>query len=74
MLGEMGTQGINKYLGLPSYIGRSKAQVFADIKERVRRKLMGWKEKILLAGGREVLIKAVIQAIPTYTMSCFKLP
>ena len=60
-----------KYLGLPSIISKSKDEIFAEIKERVGRKLSGWKEKMLSVGGQEVLIKAVAQAIPTYTMSCF---
>lgn len=38
------------------------------------KKLQGLKEKILSQVGRQVLIKSIIQAIPTYFMSFFKLP
>ena len=59
---------------MPALVGRAKKRSFIYIKERVWKKLQGWKEKLLFVVGREVLIKVVIQAIPTYTMSCFKLP
>ena len=62
------------YLGLPYLVGRSKTNSFAQLKERVANKLAGWKEKLLSNVGKEVLIKAVAQAVPSYTMSCFLLP
>jgi len=46
-------------LGLPSIIGKSKKEVFAEVKERVGKKLSGWKEKMLPIGAREILIKEV---------------
>lgn len=63
-----------EYLGLLSLIGKSKTYVFAEIKERVGKKLASWKGKLLSTRGREILIKAVAQAVPTYTMSCFQSP
>ena len=63
-----------KYLGLPTVIGRSKKEIFASIRERIWKKTQGWKEKLLSKPGKEVLLKAVVQAIPTYMMSTFKIP
>ena len=63
-----------KYLGLPSLVGRKRRNTFNDIKEKLVKKLARWKEKLLSKASNEILIKAVAQAIPTYIMSCFKLP
>jgi hypothetical protein len=68
------SESISKYLGMPTTMGRSKIQDFSFIMDKVWSKLKGWKEKNLSFAGRSVLISAVIQAIPTYMMSCFLTP
>jgi len=54
-------------------MGRSKIRTFEYLKERVWKRIQGWKEKLLSKAGKGVLIKAVAQAIPSYAMSCFDL-
>ena len=63
-----------RYLGMPSILSRNKSDMFSFILERVLNKMQGWKQKLLSDAGREVLIKSVIQAIPSYAMQCFLLP
>ena len=73
-LGVPGIKEYEKYLGLLVMVGRKKEEIFIYIKERIWGKLQGWKEKLLSQDGREVLLKAIVQAIPTFAMSCFQLP
>ena len=54
-------------------MGINKKGSLNYIKEQVWSKLEGWKEKLLSQTGKEVLIKAIVQAIPTFAMSYFKL-
>ena len=63
-----------RYLALPLLVGRGKKKAFNCIKDQVGRKIASWKGKLLSIAGREILIKIVAQATPTYTMNCFKLP
>ena len=74
MLGVSVIQQYEKYLGLPSLVGRKKKESFNHIKQQVWKRLAGWEAKLLSQAGREILIKSVAQALPTYTMTCFKLP
>ena len=72
-LGVLEIKEYEKYLGLPTVVGRNKKVTLNYIKERVWTKLQDWKEKLLSQARKEVLLKAVVQAIPTFAMSCFKL-
>jgi hypothetical protein len=65
---------IDSYLGLPIVVGKSKGLAFNDIVERVSKRLSNWKVKFLSQAGKEVLLKVVVQTIPTYSMGVFQLP
>ena len=62
------------YLGLPMVGGKSKVYTFKGLHERITKKVRGWKEKFISKAGREILIKSIAQAIPTYTVGIFKTP
>ena len=64
---------VEKYLGLPTAIGRSSDDQFEHIVASIKKLVNGWAPKLLNSAGREVLIKSICQAILTYSMSCFKL-
>jgi hypothetical protein len=56
-----------KYLGMPSDVGISINGAFKYLKDRVWKRVQGWLE-LLLVAGKEVLIKFVAQAIPTFSV------
>ncbi|KAM1172680.1 hypothetical protein ACFX2G_023238 [Malus domestica] len=62
-------EDLGTYLGVPTMWGRSKHDALAFIKERILAKILGWKQQFLSKEGKEVLIKAVSLAIPTYPMN-----
>jgi hypothetical protein len=66
--------GTGKYLGLPSMIRRSKKAIFNYIKDRIWNRITSWSSKLLSQAGKEVLIKSMAQAIPSYCMGVFLLP
>jgi ribonuclease HI len=64
----------DKYLGLPALVGADRSDCFEHFIERIIQRINGWKEKMLSIGGKEILLKAVAQAIPVYAMSVFLIP
>lgn len=62
------------YLGLPSLVGRRKREILGFIRDRIVNRINSWNNMFLSKAGKEVLLKSVIQAIPSFAMSIFLLP
>src|SRR5690606_9459048 len=67
--GEMGS-----YFGLPENLSGSKIHVLSFIQKRLDNRVNGWTFKFFTKGGKEVIIKSVITALPNNVMSCYRLP
>ena len=63
-----------KYLGLPTPKGRMSKGKFQNLQTSLTKRLVQWGDGYLAQPGREMLIKSVAQALPTYIMGVFKLP
>ena len=65
---------MGKYLGLPEHFGRKKHNIFASLVDHIRQRAHSWTFRFLSGAGKMILLKSVLAAMPTYAMSCFKLP
>lgn len=72
-VGAVSCKNYETYLGLPEVVGKAKYNTFSCIKEKMWQRIHNWKNNFLSKAGNEVLIKAVLQAISTYSISVFKL-
>ncbi|XP_071725250.1 uncharacterized protein [Rutidosis leptorrhynchoides] len=61
----------DRYLGLSLLMGSSKIMNFKHVAEKVWKRLHSWSSRFLSNAGKDVLIKTVIQVIPTYAMGYF---
>lgn len=67
-------QGHDIYPGLPTFSLRRKTLQFRYLIDRLVKRMQGWSNRNFSARGKETLIKSVLQSIPTYAMSCFRIP
>ncbi|XP_060182470.1 uncharacterized protein LOC132612164 [Lycium barbarum] len=63
-----------KYLGCPLFQGRKKIEYFTDDPTKILKKLGTWHCKMLSSGGKFILIKHVLSAMPDHLLSICQPP
>lgn len=70
--GCRGVVQYEKYLSISHIVGRSRKNVFSNIKNKFWQCLQSWRGKLLSQSAKEVLLKTMALAISMLIMSCFK--
>lgn len=58
----------------PTSIARNTIRVFDRIRKQTTKKINGWRVQLFSIGSKEIPLKPVVQAVPTYSLSLFKIP
>lgn len=58
----------------PQLLGEISIKLLVTCVTKVWKRVQRWKRNLFSIGGREVLVKAVLEAIPSYLISLFKVP
>lgn len=74
VLGVNMTEGYSKYLGLQSLFPIIKHDIFQPIVRELGLVVVAWNNRLVSIRGKQVLIKAMAQAVSTHVMSLFRLP
>ena len=62
------------YLGVPLGANMRRLSAWQPIIDRIKSRLSTWKANCISRAGRLVLIKAVLNSLPIYYLSIFKMP
>lgn len=71
---QAGSQFPCTYLGLPLHFRKLPKQSIQPLVQKIANRIPGWKRDLLTYPGRELLIKTVLSAMPTYLLTIFELP
>uniref|UniRef100_A0A0D3B6R4 RNase H type-1 domain-containing protein n=2 Tax=Brassica oleracea TaxID=3712 RepID=A0A0D3B6R4_BRAOL len=58
----------------PSWLVYCQRDLFAGIVNMIKQKASGWSNRFLSITGKLVMLKSALSPIPSFAMSCFKLP